>query len=139
MSAFSRATLDTGELFNGPTLRSSVPASARWTMTGEVTADLGDPVRALLNIITIGLWLLAVVDVIRSPREDWYNPRGKVLTVLLVAGPSPVIRGVFVPIGPLVWFLWWRSAGGLGHYPSARRPGRTGPATNPRQRANLNS
>ena len=62
-------------------------------------------------------------DVIRSPRRDWDNRRGKVLTALLVAGPTLYSAGVFIPLGAVAWFAWWRNAGGLGHLPKQRRSG----------------
>ena len=81
------------------------------------------PLQAGFNLLMIALWLAALADVIRSPRRDWDNRRGKVLTALLVAGPTLYSAGVFIPLGAVAWFAWWRNAGGLGHLPKQRRSG----------------
>ena len=81
------------------------------------------PLHAGLSVLMIALWVWAIADVILSPRRDWYNRRGKVVTALLVALPTVYFDAIFIPIGSLVWFAWWRNAGGMGHLPKQRRPG----------------
>lgn len=85
--------------------------------------EFDSPLKLIVNVLTIAIWLVAAIDVLRSPKRDWYNLRGKVITALVVIGPAIFYRGVFLPVMPLVWLVWWRNAGGLGHLPRDRRPG----------------
>lgn len=88
-----------------------------------VAIELDNPVRVGLNVIATCMWLAAIADIIHTPAERWYNPRGKVIIAFLVTFSATKAGGVFLPIAPAAWFLWLRRLGGIGYSPPApRRP-----------------
>lgn len=89
--------------------------------------DWSSPPHIAFNALATILWLAALIDLARSPRQDGYNRRGAVLMVLAVAGLSLYIGGVFIPLGAVGWFGWWRRHGGLGLIPPSERGSRPTP------------
>ena len=67
----------------------------------------------ILNVLVIAIWLVALGDLVRTPRARWYNPSGKVLQIIIVVVVGAQIRGVFIPIGALIWIVR-RRRGWLG-------------------------
>lgn len=86
-------------------------------MVAAWLVEWSSPSYVAINVLATVLWVAALVDLVRSPRGDWYNRRGAVLMVLVVAFLSLYVAGFFIPIGAVGWFGWWRQHGGLGRLP----------------------
>ena len=83
-------------------------------------ADLSNPVTIVLNLITGTIWLAAIVDIIRTPKEDWDSGR-KVLAVVVIGGLATIAFGIYLPVAPAVWFFDWRTKAKWGHHPGSSK------------------
>lgn len=86
-------------------------------MVAAWLVEWSDPLHLVANVLATTLWVAALVDLVRSPRGEWYNRRGAALMVLAVMFVSLYVAGFFIPVGAIGWFGWWRRHGGLGRLP----------------------
>ncbi|HEY4377599.1 MAG TPA: hypothetical protein VGM93_10585 [Acidimicrobiales bacterium] len=67
----------------------------------SLTMRFGNPVQIVLNILAIGAWIAAVVDLRRTPRG--WKGRRRIMFVVVCLGVF--LGGVYVPVGPAFWFI----------------------------------
>lgn len=87
------------------------------TVVAAWLVEWSSPTYVVINGLATVVWVAALVDLVRSPRGEWYTRRGAVIMVFVVAFLSLYVAGAFVPIGAIGWFGWWRRLGGLGRVP----------------------
>ena len=67
-------------------------------------ARFDNPLFIVVNVVGGLVWLAAVVDVLRTKTEEWGSTGRKAFSVLVVVGLSLFVKGVYIPVAPLLWF-----------------------------------
>ena len=81
-----------------------------------MTIRWSSPLLIGLNLVTMAVWLLAMIDIARTPKGDWDGGR-KLVAMIVIGGMSVGCLGLFIPAAPLVWFFDWRTKEKWGHFP----------------------
>jgi hypothetical protein len=62
----------------------------------------------LWNVVTVALWVVALLTALRRPKAQFAALGwGKYWLTFWVFALGLTVDGLYVPIGPAVWFTYW--------------------------------
>lgn len=70
---------------------------------------MGVAAHVVWNLTAFGVWLYAVVNVVRTSTTSFSSPRAKTIWCVVTVILGIVPYGFYIPIGPVAWLTAGRS------------------------------